>query len=179
MASVQHGYNENCDFPHNKVYKYSRLNLRRSIHRERGFSIHQKINFNYHLSEPDEVKYFRDMIYCPDCQSGMCKRSKVKEWSVKQYRDIYRGLTIDRVWQESRNRNYIEPRKDLCEACQEPSAGSYYIINENYCKTCLSFKGRYQNRTGDKTVEGWLSWSLSTETAYMKYIRSLKHDKQS
>ena len=173
MTMVQYGYRENCDFPYNQKFKYSKLNIRRSIHRERGFSIHQKINFNYHLSDPGDIKYFREMIYCPDCGSGMCKNSKVRAWSVNQYQTPYGAPAMDRVWQESRDRNYIEPRKDLCEACQEPSIGSYYTRNDNFCKACLHFKRRYENRTGDDTVEGWLSWSLSTETAYKKYIRKL------
>jgi hypothetical protein len=153
------------DAPWNRTYCYSRLNIRRFTAAARGYSIHQKINLNYNIVTKvhSKVEYLRS-----------------KERDCVLYADpfelihpSYRGVV------HILDRNHFPIWKDTCEACKQKTGSNCFPHDTSICSKCESFKFRYQKRTGDKTIEGWLSWSLSTETAYKKYIRKLgeKNDK--
>jgi len=150
------------DAPWNKTYCYSRLNIKRFINSERGFSIHQKVNLNYNMSAYEGVKI---------------------EYMYKKDRDcVLFSNPLSLIHSSIRNklhlldRNHHPIEKDTCEACKKKTEGEWDLFEVNLCLDCKTFKRRYQNRTGDDTVEGWLSWSLKKSTAYRKYIEGLRHE---
>ena len=157
------------DFPWNKVYKYSRRNIRKSVAMERGLSIHQKINMNYRLSSQNRHLSARD-------EYSRREGRAVRMYETPFRRDIFfEGICRN-------DRNEIPLRKDRCEVCMvkasQPIHSSYnafgYAQNETLlCVKCRRLRHRYKSRTDDDTIEGWLSWSLSSNTAFRRYIKSL------
>jgi hypothetical protein len=147
------------DAPWNRTYCYSRLNIKRFMSVERGYSIHQKVNLNYNMG-----KYVGSKI------EYMYKHQRECVLFDNPFSLIHpeiRGM----LHLLDRNRHSIE--KDVCEACKQQTERSWDLFKTNLCRDCKLFKRRYQNRTGDDTVEGWLSWSLSRESAYKKHIRKI------
>ncbi len=147
------------DAPWNTSYCYSRLNIKRFMSAERGYSIHQKVNMNYNLKI-----YVRDKVEYIHKYGRECVLFD-NPFSLAHPEVRAKMHLLDR------NHCYIE--KDVCEACKQGTDSAWDRFDTNLCLDCKGFKRRYQNRTGDDTVEGWLSWSLSKETAYKKHIRKL------
>ena len=147
------------DAPWNKSYCYSRLNIKRFMSTERGYSIHQKVNVNYNMDKYTLSKI--EFMYKFDRPMELWQNPlELIHWQVRA-----------RLHLLDRNHHSIE--KDACEACKQRTDGEWDLFTTNLCLDCKVFKRRYQSRTGDESIEGWLAWSLSKETAYKKYIRKL------
>lgn len=166
-------YND-CKFPWNNKYRYSKLDLKKRFLSIRGVSIHQRINFNYWIEK---------MVGCKHEYIDISKdRGQVNFIPVDAYEDFMflssvRFLDVAYPHHRKRDRNLIFFGVDRCNACLEKIETTPLYSHDDscfLCSTCAGLRDRYKNKHNDESIEGWLVYALNNSKAFKRHIGLIK-----